>query len=478
MLIGNTINAKLVSQQKSKLKSTSFKANETGNPGQSLFNNINLTPTTPIASASVTAPVQTTVQPQAQPQQVVFKEKKQNNGIDTDRTLLYAALAVSSVAAVAAITGGLSLKKAISKGDVTKLVDGLSNKFDSQIDELRKSIDAIAPNAKDAANAAVKSSVMSKGFVAALAGALGVGGAVVLTKDDQNKLDDTSKKALADVNDAAGQIGAKIKYTQQIGETARDRALGSTALYTRPVMGLNLANKYEVDKRPVAYAKALKTMRTFADDRIRHKDKSNDIGINSTIWSMTSEFDPIKVGGLGVVPVHVQRNLMNKFNVDMPVFIPMYLNNGQSGYKAVYDNKTGKMNEEFTFGNKTYPLERVIGFDVKKYVDGKPVNQEVKLYVSEEKDHTKLYFVKTDSSFEGGIYQSTSVNDEKEKFALFSRAIYELAKYKLDPKSATGIKIYNEEKLNELKAPDGMFLNDWHAAPIAAISRYCSVLKH
>ena len=65
-----------------------------------------------------------------------------------------------------------------------------------------------------------------------------------------------------------------------------------------------------------------------------------------------------------------------------------------------------------------------------------------------------VIFVKNDNYFNGTIYQTTQKTEEPEKFAFFSKAVYELMKAKEDITSVKDIKIANREAFDAIKSPD------------------------
>ncbi|MBQ8475728.1 glycogen/starch synthase [bacterium] len=194
------------------------------------------------------------------------------------------------------------------------------------------------------------------------------------------------------------------------------------------------------------------------------------------IWSVTSEFAPIKEGGLGSVPPEI-RNNAEKLGVNIPTFIPMYLNEGNSTFSEVEGEYT------YTRGDKKFPLERAVTFKMDTFKEGKIQTVPVEIYLSEDKgdkgETRQLIFVKCDQYFDGTIYESSAKSEEPEKFAVLSKAIYELAKLKVEgARALKDVHIVSSSALDKIKEPDGMMLNDWQAAPTAALLRYKAPMEN
>lgn len=191
---------------------------------------------------------------------------------------------------------------------------------------------------------------------------------------------------------------------------------------------------------------------------------------NPTLWSVTSEFTPIKEGGLGSVPLAIQENVA-KLGIDNPAFIPMYQQKG----KATLTKKGNDF--VYKYGNNEIPVKKAAAFQMEVYRNGISSTENVEVFVGNvEKDSTKpprqLIFIKNDNYFDGSIYQEGTKNEEPEKFAFFSKAVYEFAKMRADSTSVKNPEIPDEDLFNSIKEPEGFILNDWQASPVAALLRY------
>ncbi len=196
--------------------------------------------------------------------------------------------------------------------------------------------------------------------------------------------------------------------------------------------------------------------------------------IKPSVWSVTSELDPIKEGGLGKVPYEVAKNAYYA-NIDMPTFVPMYMQPGVSEFKKSGDNY------EYKYSGKTYNLQKLASYDVPVYRNSKPETDKVEFYLADDplgKNNNKIVLVRNDNYFNGTIYQRNKYVEEPEKFAFFSKAVYDFAKIKLandNNDSTTPVKnleIINKSAFDGIKSPDAMILNDWQASPFAALARY------
>ncbi len=197
---------------------------------------------------------------------------------------------------------------------------------------------------------------------------------------------------------------------------------------------------------------------------------------DTTIWSVTSEFAPIKEGGLGSVPVEVRNNIA-KLGINIPTFVPMYLHEGVSTFS--------KEDEEiiYNYKGKKFNLEKVASFKMDVFKDGKPKTVPVEFYLNTEQAsegaNRQLVFIKCDEYFDGTIYETNSKTEEQEKFAVMSKAVYEFAKLRMDGAHALkDVEISSNSSLRAIKTPDVFMLNDWQASPLAALVRYKSGLEN
>ena len=208
----------------------------------------------------------------------------------------------------------------------------------------------------------------------------------------------------------------------------------------------------------------------------------------TSTWSLTAEYAPIKTGGLGVVPVDIQDNFQ-KLGIDTPTFIPMYLKKNQSEF---IEYPQGEY--KYAYNGKTFNLKKAAETTTHVFRNGQTKPEKIEYYVTEESipdsDKKKtLVFVKSRDYFNDNIYDSTTNAEETERFALFTKSVYKLAKLKVNmaltdpneknPKTGiSNLKICDKDAFDKIKAPNSMVLNDWHAGSMASLLRYRAPMEY
>ncbi len=238
------------------------------------------------------------------------------------------------------------------------------------------------------------------------------------------------------------------------------------------------------------YTQALKDIREVGKNYLNgvaQKDKPA-LKVGDTIWSITAEFDPIREGGLGNVPPDLQKNA-KKLGMDMPTILPMYEPLGKAQIDVDANGK-GIYNYDGTKFNVQKAAEFRTQICRKDVIEDTPVE----IFVATTKIDKKtgkvvplpgpIIFVRNSHYFDTLPYTASPKTEEPERMAFLSKTAYELAKMKindeLSPDSAlpvSGFKVTNKEAYESFKAPAGMVLNDWHAAPVGALLRYKSKLE-
>ncbi len=294
----------------------------------------------------------------------------------------------------------------------------------------------------------------------ALIGIAGLGGAYTAGNLTAEQKEDISRRAEERVNAALnGQNTLNRKYTTDYN--------GITLLNTSDNLNLD----------SVKLKKAHEKIESAAVKRLNEApDVKPILKENPTLWSVSSEFAPVKEGGLGSVPVELQNN-MSKLGIDVPTFIPMYQQRGIASFRK----ENGKY--FYTYKGREFELDKAASFKLDTYQDGKSKTEDVSFYTANlGKDDNgadkKLVFVHNDTYFNGTIYQSSEKTEEPEKFAFFSKAVYEFAKAKADKNSVKGLVISDRDAFDSIKFPDGLILNDWQASPIAALARYKAPMEN
>jgi len=347
---------------------------------------------------------------------------------------------------------------------------------------------------------------------------LGSAAAIMNFINTPKNKDDLAKKGFSEdeINEAVRNAQAPFNVDVQkefevlkthVDQTLADKGISSVGpvmnIYTEPYYGLNLLsvrdyatkinkNRSEVVMESIQNAAKLRTQRDADETVAAIKAYYEKFPQLTSVWGITAEYNPIKVGGLGDVPRDIQNNL-TELGIDNPEFIPMYLKAGVSEFKQSAD---GRCSYRYK-GKEWKNLYKMVGFSVQTYRNGQSKLEEVEFYAAEvpvddkNPDSKKkiLVFVKADNYLKENIYDSTTTAEEVEKFAFLDKAIYELAKYKINrvlPKDEkepdynliANLKVYNNAAIEKLGAPKAMILNDWHAGTIAGLMRYKAPMEY
>ncbi|MBE7705197.1 MAG: glycogen synthase [Cyanobacteria bacterium SIG29] len=411
----------------------------------------------PVTSGSPVVPVnnsKTTVQDD--------KAIKKAKRMEVVKTVAPIAVCAITIPITAAVTYKIANKntKAL-KQQISNLGDDLA-KLKEVIPETAK----IADTVKKQADKSRKDNAQIWSAILAIGGLTGTYKAGKLSAADK-------KEVTAKVGDRVSNVEARSNEAVYKSEQALSTSQNSLSRkYLKNLNGIQLLqNNDAMNRNSVKYEAAIKQIQTAAPNYLYNAPKAKPItSENPTLWSVTSEFAPIKEGGLGSVPVEIQNNV-SKLGIDIPTFIPMYQREGS----AVLKQENGKYT--YTYKGKKFELEKAASFKVDSFQGSKPQTEDVEVFVSNA-GGKKLVFIKNDTYFDGTIYQTTNKTEEPEKFAFFSKAVYEFAKAKVDENSVKGLKIENRETFDSVKAPDAFVLNDWQASPIAALARYKAPMEN
>lgn len=306
--------------------------------------------------------------------------------------------------------------------------------------------------------------------------------------DKANQAVDTANIAMNRANSASGQNGLGIK------------------IHRKPWHGLNLmvVNNNEKYMNRNKISSAMDDIHTAVIYRIGrangqteqivsdYRKKYVPLMKSNSTWAITAEYDPIKAGGLGSVPMEIHNNFTD-MGIDNPVFIPMYQQKGKAEFVEYGDDKNGKT-YKYIYGGETFELKKMAEMPVQQYRNSSIVSQNVEFYLGHPKrqgfdgkkpnQEQNIVFVKNTNNFGGDIYANNFNADEPEKFAFLSKAVYQLAEAKISQalgKSKTGlgeIKVVDKDAYNAVKPPVSMILNDWHAAPMAGLLRYKAPMEN
>ena len=315
----------------------------------------------------------------------------------------------------------------------------------------------------------------SKTWLAILALA-GFGGyeAGKMTEDDANRVIDNIVHGQTPLQAAA--YGA----ADQVGKISNFATNPTSQKYGADFYGLSLLTESNVlNRKSGKYKAAIDFIRNIGYEKLTSTkplpplDKKIE---DMSIWSVTSEFAPIKEGGLGSVPVEVRNNIA-RLGIQIPTFVPMYLHEGIS----TFSKEDGEL--VYNYKGKHFSLEKLVSFKIDVFKNGKPQTVPVEFYLSKEQVHggveRQLILIKCDEYFDGTIYETNSKTEEQEKFAVMSKAVYEFAKLKMDgAKALKDVEIFSSNEFRRIKTPDAFMLNDWQASPIAALARYKSGMEN
>ena len=404
------------------------------------------------------------------------KEKKNKKVIDTVKTVVPIAISVAAVPVAALVASKMTAKKVANIGD--DLVKGLRNEISGLSTEVA-GLKALTEQRSILSNQGMQGVMNSakKDNAQIWSAILAVTGLAAAYKAGELK-DDDKTEIVKKASEAHSNTHAKIEYATDMAQQARASAgnnLGRKYLNNHNGISL-LTNNDSLSRNQQKYNAAISKIKSAAPQRLFETPNVPLItNPNPSLWSITSEFAPIKEGGLGSVPVEIKTNLA-KLGVQMPTFIPMYQQNGVASLSGKGDELT------YTYKKNKYSLEKVASYKVDVFKDGKSSVEDVEIFIGTPQDARKknqeLIFVKNDNYFNGTIYQTTQKTEEPEKFAFFSKAVYEFAKAKFDENSVKGLNIHCREAFDSIQQPDGLVLNDWQASPIAALARYKAPMEN
>ncbi len=389
-------------------------------------------------------------------------------------------LKYSGIAAIAALPITAVVMHKIDMKNIKKLV--------SKNEELVKQLSDLSSKIADGKEIVTKVEKSNAGVWTALAAFAGVSFADLIgSKSNKNDVNDEQlhkeiAQRAADKINTLESVAYNAQNTADYAKNINEKGALHTK-YLENVNGFRLLKG--VDKKggfdQGKYKEAIARIQNSATQLIHGELQKSKAPLKKgdTVWSITSEFAPIKEGGLGAVPVDLQNNF-EALGIKTPTIVPMYQKNGFASLK--YENGEYTYN----YSGTVFKLDKVAEFKVHSYKLHDSKDEPVEVFVSTKKLNNQgkeintppLVFVKNDEYFNGTIYSRTAKSEEPEKFAFFDKAVYEFAKSMYDPNSVKGLHIHNREKLEEIGKPNGFVLNDWQAAPIAALSRYKAPMEN
>lgn len=393
------------------------------------------------------------------------KKQKVMQGV---KDILPVAIPLAAIPVTAAITYKISNKNvSVLKNQITDLSKEISNLKLLQSEQGK----IVADNLKKYAKNNKKANAQIWSALIAAAGLSGSYTAGKLSNDKKTEISDKLKDRMSSIENSSNNALNGLQQSVTLNSNALSKK------YTKNINGIELLNNSDsLNKNAQKYSKAIELIQNQAKKHLYETPNVKEINKeNPTLWSVTSEFAPIKEGGLGSVPVEIQNNI-TKLGINIPTFIPMYQQRGIASFRQ-------EGNEYYySYKGREFKLEKAGSFKLDTFQGGKSKTEDVEIFVHNSKDkdgnNKQLIFIKNDTYFNGTIYQTGEKSEEPEKFAFFSKAVYELAKSKEDLKSVKGLVITDKEVFNSIKSPDGLVLNDWQASPIAALARYKAPLEN
>ncbi len=441
-----------------------------------IFSNIS------VPAVTMTAPNVQRVELQNQANTAVEKTKKQKY-IDAAKKAAPVVLPLVAIPVTALITYKITNKNSkILKDSMESLKDTVTT-LSKEVGNVKTDFSKYKSAAEETINAGKAADAKMWAAILGIAGMTGAYKAgkladdktAALKKEDKEEVDEVIKTVNNERNNWRNALSSvqhsSLTNGNNLGKKYLSNYYGIQLLKNETPINDKLAD--EIQKTSEQYLKKPPVAKPIDSD-------------HPCLWSVTSEFQPIKEGGLGSVPVAIQNNF-DKIGVKLPTFLPMYLDNGISAFTE----KDGIYNYQYK-NNKAYDLKKLASFQVDTFQAGKSKTEDVEVYMAEN-NGKPLIFIKNDNYFNGSIYSTGAKTEEPEKFAFFSKVVYELAKLreciddvqigkvlynekgeviKKNPNILKNLSLYDEAAFKSIPKMDALLLNDWQAAPIAALARY------
>ncbi len=303
-------------------------------------------------------------------------------------------------------------------------------------------------------------------------------------KELENKVNDLKSK----VNTNEATRAEKQQWTEGYLDDLNRRAdqaantpivvQGTAARNLRNIDNLMLIQNVDNEGKKIALPKpVIDKLRTATNNFVTGTGVAAPIlAAGAPIWLPTAESTPEKEGGLGEVPVQLARNYTNEFGIDCTLVRPLNEIPGKSTliekdgrfyyWYAGMKDSDGKPIEHME-------VEKVMDFDTHVVRNGQYETQKVEVFygIDPANGFKRIMFRNPDFFAANGLYKDSQTSSEPERYNFFSKLVYEFAKITADPKSKTSYNIYKPATFEAIKAPEGMILNDWHTAPVAALMR-------
>ncbi len=221
------------------------------------------------------------------------KEKTKGKAAERFKTIAPIVIPLAAIPITALVTYKISNKNI--KG-LTEQVKTLTSDLSTIKEESANQIKILNESIKNQSSTIQKDN--SKIWTALLAAA-GLGGAYKAGQLNTEDKDDIAKKAGNKINDLSGKVNYAIDSSHQALASGNRGHLAKK--YTKEINGIPLMiNNDSLNKNSKKYDEAIKSIRNEAPKHLYNAPELNSINKeHPVIWSITSEFAPIKEGGLG-----------------------------------------------------------------------------------------------------------------------------------------------------------------------------------
>ncbi len=198
-------------------------------------------------------------------------------------------------------------------------------------------------------------------------------------------------------------------------------------------------------------------------------------------WMVSAETATfMKIGGLAQIAVDLPGAFNERFKDrpdTMPIVTPLYENDSpEKGEKTGRLQYKGENNYTYKANGSEINLKEVKKLYVPAYENGKQKNKPVSVLAG-KMGNTNYIFLRNSEYFdvkpapdnlpvkEGAYVLNRKGIDETERFAFFSKAVYELMKAR------------KEKEIEGVPEPNIVVANDWHAGSIASLTRYKGIAE-
>ena len=258
---------------------------------------------------------------------VLKKEEKKKKVAETLKTVAPIAISVAAVPVAALVASKITAKNVSRLSD--DLVNGLKNEISGLTTEVA-SLKALTEQRniltnqgmQGVINTAKKDNAQIWSAILAATGLAAAYKAGELKDEDKNQI---TKKA----SEVHSQTNSRIDQAADIAQQARASAGNNLGRkYLKNYNGISLlTNNDSLSRNQQKYNAAIQKIKSAAPDRLFSSPNVKEItNPTPSLWSVTSEFAPIKEGGLGSVPVEIKTNLAKPIIYILPSLISLNAN--------------------------------------------------------------------------------------------------------------------------------------------------------